>query len=313
MLLAIRLESRESSTFVIGRAAGSCNHLIEGSELKNVEDLKLVPVWVNPGHLVESAIHLMKGHGQRAIAVMEGSVVLGVVSMESAVSAAEGADVRMVMRKNPAIVSPRQLVVKAAQQFVDEDLDIGVVMDEERFYGVITPNMLLKELRRSWDPLTGLGWSDRLREWGIDQLTNGREITILFVDLDKFGQYNKLYGHLVGDRVLRRVAQLLKDSVDPKRDVLVRYGGDEFAIATLRPRDEAEELASRLLDRSGSLFLEDAYQPVTFSIGLAGGRRSTHRPDIHVAAMFDELVNAASRDMLSKKLKRIEQKRSAES
>jgi hypothetical protein len=78
------------------------------------------------------------------------------------------------MRRNPAVVSPKQVVVKAAQQFVDEDIDVGVVMDEDGFHGVITSNMLLKELRRSWDPLTGLGWSDRLREWGIEHLGNGR-------------------------------------------------------------------------------------------------------------------------------------------
>ncbi len=276
--------------------------------MKNVEDLRLIPVWVNPTHQIESAVILMKGHGQRAIAVMEGPVLLGVLTMEMAQSLPDAVDVRSIMRKNPAILSPKQVVVKAAQQFVDDDIDVGVVMDDERFYGVVTSNMLLKELRRSWDPLTGLGWSDRLREFGIEQLAKGQEITILFIDLDNFGQYNKLYGHLVGDRVLRRVAQLLKDTVDAQKDVLVRYGGDEFAIVTVRLRSEADDLAALLKERSGSMFLEDAYKPVTFSIGIAGGRRSTLRPDIHVAATFDELLNSASRDALEQKARRIAKK-----
>ncbi len=271
--------------------------------VKNVEDLRLVPVWVNPTHRVESALILMKGHNQRAVAVMDGSAMVGVVTMDMATNSDERAEVRTIMRRNPAVVSPKQVVVKAAQQFVDEDIDVGVVMDDDGFHGVITSNMLLKELRRSWDPLTGLGWSDRLREWGIEHLGNGREITLLFIDLDSFGQYNKLYGHLVGDRVLRRVAQLLKDSVDAKEDVLVRYGGDEFAIGTLRPRAEAEDLAALLKERSGSMFLEDAYKPITFTIGLAGGRRSVIRPEIHVAATFDELITSASRDAMAKKPK----------
>ena len=272
--------------------------------MKNVEDLRLVPVWVNPSHLVESAIILMKGHNQRAIAVMDGGAMLGVVTMDMAANAVEYTEVRAIMRKNPAVLSPKQVVVKAAQQFVDEDIDVGVVMDEDGFYGVITSNMLLKELRRSWDPLTGLGWSDRLREWGIEHLGNVREITLLFIDLDSFGQYNKLYGHLVGDRVLRRVAQLLKDSVPSKDDVLVRYGGDEFAIGTTRPRAEAEDLAALLKERSGSMFLEDAYKPITFTIGMAGGRRSVIRPEIHVAATYDELITSASRDAMAKKPKK---------
>ncbi len=156
----------------------------------------------------------MKGHGQRAIAVMEGPVLLGVLTMEMAQSLPDAVDVRSIMRKNPAILSPKQVVVKAAQQFVDDDIDVGVVMDDERFYGVVTSNMLLKELRRSWDPLTGLGWSDRLREFGIEQLAKGQEITILFIDLDNFCQYNKALRAPCG-----------RPCAAPCRSVAQRHGG----------------------------------------------------------------------------------------
>ncbi|MBL8060703.1 MAG: GGDEF domain-containing protein [Chthonomonas sp.] len=268
--------------------------------MKSLEDLRLVPVWVNPNHTVESALILMKGHGLRAIAVMERGVLLGVLTMDLSAASASDALVGDVMRKKPTVLEPDEAVVKVAQQFVEEDADVGVVMDETRFYGVVTSNMLLRELRRSWDTLTGLGFSDRLREWGIEQLTAGREITILFIDLDSFGEYNKKYGHPVGDRVLKRVAKLLKDSVG-ESDILVRYGGDEFAIGTLRARAEAEDLAASIREGSSSLFIEGDYHPVAFTIGIAGGRRSVTRPDIHVAATLDWLITAASRDAMAKK------------
>lgn len=252
---------------------------------------------------MESALILMKGHGLRAIAVMERGVLLGVLTHDAAAVSASDAMVGDVMRKKPTVLEPDEPVVKVAQQFVEQDVDLGVVMDEARFYGVVTSNMLLRELRRSWDTLTGLGFSDRLREWGIEQLSSGREITILFIDLDSFGEYNKKYGHPVGDRVLKRVAKLLKDSVGDT-DVLVRYGGDEFAIGTLRARAEAEDLATIIKEGSSSLFLEGDYHPVTFSIGIAGGRRSVNRPDIHVAATLDWLITAASRDAMAKKVRK---------
>lgn len=252
---------------------------------------------------MESALILMKGHGLRAIAVMERGVLLGVLTMDMATSCSPETLAQDVMRKKPTVLEPDEPVVRVAQQFVEEDVDLGVVMDEARFYGVVTSNMLLRELRRSWDTLTGLGFSDRLREWGIEQLTAGREITILFIDLDSFGEYNKKYGHPVGDRVLKRVAKLLKDTVGDT-DLLVRYGGDEFAIGTLRPRAEAEDLAESIKEGSASLFLEGDYHPVTFTIGIAGGRRSAMRPDIHVAATLDWLITSASRDAMAKKSKK---------
>ncbi|OYT68738.1 MAG: diguanylate cyclase, partial [Armatimonadetes bacterium JP3_11] len=63
---------------------------------------------------------------------------------------------------------------------------------------------------------------------------------------DNFGVFNKRYGHLVGDEVLRRVAQLLLNEIDPQTDVVCRWGGDEFAIATLRRREEAGLLAHHI-------------------------------------------------------------------
>jgi diguanylate cyclase (GGDEF)-like protein len=257
---------------------------------------------VNPSHLVQSAQILMRGHKHNAVAVMESGILQGVLTMDMIQHAPERADVRMFIRPQVTVLPPYMEITKAAAKFVEEDLAYAVVMDEVRFYGIVSANMLLKELRRSWDPLTGLGWSDQLRDWGVEILARSGEITILFIDLDQFGLYNKQHGHLVGDHVLKRVSQVLKETIDPKREILVRYGGDEFAIGTTRPRQEAELLASAISSRSGSIYVDDASRAVSFSLGIAGGRRSTQRPDVHVASTFDELVNLASKNALAQKV-----------
>lgn len=269
--------------------------------MRSLDDLKLTPVWVNPGHQVASALHLLRGHGLRAIGVVEGQALVGLLTLDRAEGAEPEARVRDVMRPAPDALPGTLLVLRAAQEFIDRDVEFLPVDRDGEFIGVVTANMLLRELRRSWDPLTNLGWSDRLREWGTEMLKSGNEITLLFIDLDNFGSYNKLHGHIVGDRVLRRVTQILQEAVDPETDILVRYGGDEFVIGSLRTQPQAVELARNLRERAAAAFVDDLQRPVTFSVGISGGRRSKERENVHYAATLDELINAASKQCMAQK------------
>jgi diguanylate cyclase (GGDEF)-like protein len=54
-------------------------------------------------------------------------------------------------------------------------------------------------------------------------------LAIALVDLDRFKRVNDTYGHLVGDRVLRRVAALLQEELPPE-GFCARYGGEEFVL-----------------------------------------------------------------------------------
>lgn len=54
-------------------------------------------------------------------------------------------------------------------------------------------------------------------------------LTICIIDVDKFKYINDFYGHTVGDEVLKSISEILKNSVQ-KKDVVIRYGGDEFLI-----------------------------------------------------------------------------------
>ncbi|MEN8183578.1 MAG: diguanylate cyclase [Myxococcota bacterium] len=57
----------------------------------------------------------------------------------------------------------------------------------------------------------------------------GTELTVLFLDLDRFKLVNDRFGHLVGSQALRRLSQILGQCVR-QVDTLARYGGDEFTI-----------------------------------------------------------------------------------
>jgi diguanylate cyclase (GGDEF)-like protein len=176
------------------------------------------------------------------------------------------------------------------------------VVEKGKLIGVITSNDLLPEIGRSYDPLTELPWADTLREWAIDHLQRGMEITVLFLDIDRFGQFNKLYGHVIGDEVLQAVAQALKAILHPDNDLLCRFGGDEFCIATLRSASEAGELAARIASRIEAIEVPSlSGARITCTIGQFGGKRTKEREHMHYAATMNSLINLASRDCMSKK------------
>jgi diguanylate cyclase (GGDEF)-like protein len=71
-------------------------------------------------------------------------------------------------------------------------------------------------------------------------------MALLMIDLDHFKSVNDTYGHLVGDDVLRDVAQLLHDTIRTS-DIVARYGGEEFLVLLPETDDEgAESFAERI-------------------------------------------------------------------
>ena len=122
------------------------------------------------------------------------------------------------------------------------------------------------------DALTGLSNGrefhiQAVREHHRAQRT-GDPLAVAYIDCDNFKQVNDRFGHCVGDRLLKEVAQTMQESLRAD-DTAARIGGDEFAI--LMPstnRDGAETVVNRIRERLADVM--DANQwPVTLSIGVA--------------------------------------------
>jgi diguanylate cyclase (GGDEF)-like protein len=145
----------------------------------------------------------------------------------------------------------------------------------------------------SIDPLTGLFnrryFDSRLEAELQRARRNGEPLTLLMVDIDNFKRINDDHGHMVGDRLLRCVAERLRRGVRIF-DVCARYGGDEFAI--LMPSsnvDTAVLVADRIRASVGGHCAHGA-AGVTVSIGVA-----------HSDGREQELLSIADRALLEAK------------
>ena len=122
----------------------------------------------------------------------------------------------------------------------------------------------------------------------------GHGLALVFLDLDCFKQINDTLGHPAGDLVLRRLGELLRDSLRGS-DLAGRMGGDEFAAYLVEADEEAgSRLLGRLSDRVDELVAaEELPVACTFSAGLA------HFPD--EAADVDGLFRVADRRLYEAK------------
>lgn len=138
----------------------------------------------------------------------------------------------------------------------------------ERTAELEVANRKLAELATE-DSLTGIANRRALdnglvREWHrcLDQR---RPIAALMIDVDHFKRYNDEHGHLEGDVVLKRIADVLTRLHNPNRELLARFGGEEFAL--LLPGLHVEEAHNRALELCKMLAAADL--KLTVSIGVA--------------------------------------------
>lgn len=107
-----------------------------------------------------------------------------------------------------------------------------------------------------------------------DSDASGLELCMIFCDLDLFKNINDKHGHLVGDQVLKVVANTLKGAVKG-RDVVARYGGEEFVIVLLNTSlDNVKRLAENIRADIASKRIQrkdtrEALGIITMSFGVA--------------------------------------------
>jgi diguanylate cyclase (GGDEF)-like protein len=147
----------------------------------------------------------------------------------------------------------------------------------KRISGVLTNASLHKstKLLALTDGLTGLlnrrAFYDRLRSEYERYRRYGSHLSLIVADFDNLKQINDNYGHPMGDEMIKRIGDILREA-SRESDVLARYGGDEFVIVlpqtnTTNALNMAERIRYRI--ENYAFALEDKVVSSTMSMGVA--------------------------------------------
>ena len=161
----------------------------------------------------------------------------------------------------------------------------GPVFDEAgKHLGVRSTNLDITQRRiyqdhiermAYFDPLTDLpnrrSLNRRISSLIGTSLAEGQRFALLFLDLDRFKNANDTYGHALGDRLLRILAQRLSSNFS-EAAVVSRFGGDEFVIVVpdIEQTDEVIAIAKHVLEViERPIILDDKQLSISGSIGIA--------------------------------------------
>jgi diguanylate cyclase (GGDEF)-like protein len=119
------------------------------------------------------------------------------------------------------------------------------------------------------DSLTGLSnrraFDERLSQALADGARMSRGAAMLMIDVDNFKMFNDTYGHLGGDECLRDLAATVRGCISRTRDMVARFGGEEFAVVMAET------------DMRGALIVAERIRSAVEGMGIPQPREAQHR------------------------------------
>ena len=145
------------------------------------------------------------------------------------------------------------------------------------------------EIRK--DKLTGL-YNRHAFDNDLRRLNPEEVYSMIFIDADNFKNYNDIYGHQAGDKILVVCADIIKSSIRVV-DFAYRYGGEEFvALLSGCSKKEAEKIAQNIVKNISENDISP-YPSMTISAGVASMPEDVHS--------FDQLIRASDLALLQAK------------
>ncbi len=150
------------------------------------------------------------------------------------------------------------------------------------------------------DPLTG-AYNRRYLDEVIDKDIQradrlGTFLTFVMIDVDDFKDVNTRFGHLMGDRLLSEVANVLRRTFRGS-DTIIRYGGDEFLVILEGPKEKHAETALERLAQNVAAW-NAANTTVDYTMGLTWGVARYEKGE-----GVQDILDLADRKMFSAKKK----------
>ncbi|MBY0469161.1 MAG: GGDEF domain-containing protein [Burkholderiaceae bacterium] len=140
-------------------------------------------------------------------------------------------------------------------------------------------------------PMTGIlnrrGFEKKIESLLSQQAAEGHSHCLVMLDIDHFKKVNDTHGHLMGDRVLQAVGEILRTAVTDANHAAARYGGEEFAL--LLPQtslDKSVQLAEAVRNRTKAMKIRNrTTQEVLLTVTISGGVTAM-KPDDDAASLI---------------------------
>lgn len=250
-----------------------------------VADVMSTPLrTVTSGKSVNHACTLMAELRIGSLAVVDNGRIVGIITSRDVRAAHPNRIVADAMTPDPIVVADERFAWEALSVMENEGIERLIVTDKEQAVGLVTREAIVSRLAEWKDNMTELYRSPYIHAIGEERLHKRLPFQLLFLDLNRFGEVNKRYGHPVGDDLIRGYARKLK-SLFGDEDYVCRYAGDEFAAITTRPDDDVREIIDSL---SNPISVGPA--SLTASVGWLN---DSTEPEFYRLS-FKELVSKAS-------------------
>jgi diguanylate cyclase (GGDEF)-like protein len=165
---------------------------------------------------------------------------------------------------------------------------------EENFQRAMYDAALRDDLTKAFNKKHFL---DRLEQEVAFCRRHGSPLSLVMFDVDHFKKVNDTYGHLAGDHVLAKLAQVAQSTVRTE-DIFARYGGEEFSILCRGiALDSAGMLAERIrsMVEATQFVFESGLIPVTVSMGVAAYPEIAVQNGLELIGAADEALYSAKR------------------
>ncbi|QMS84575.1 GGDEF domain-containing protein [Candidatus Xianfuyuplasma coldseepsis] len=128
--------------------------------------------------------------------------------------------------------------------------------------------LLFETTSSSLDYLTGIHTRVRAEDYMKGLMRRRHPFTIIMMDMDDFKQLNDTYGHTSGDKALIEMATILKQ-VFERKDIVARYGGDEFIVVTAGVNKGRIELIRKNISNHMKSSKNNYIKEAKFSMGVS--------------------------------------------
>jgi diguanylate cyclase (GGDEF)-like protein len=251
---SLMLYDEESRKLTIRTARGLSENVIKSTEISEGEGiagmvLKLKqPILINDCEKDSEFIHLKGGKVASgclmSVPLLAKDVMRGVIN---------------ISKSEPNSFSRRDL-----NFFQGLATQASIALENARLYKLAITDGLTKLYIHRY-------FQQRLDEEMKRALRYGSEVSLILTDIDHFKNFNDTYGHQQGDRVLKEVSRIMRDSMR-EVDIVCRYGGEEFTV--ICPEKSCDEIiipAERLRKNveDAQFFINGKRVPITMSMGIS--------------------------------------------